>query len=193
MTNASQNYRLVPVTYKKKDDDTRILHVQKLDATIKAEHSHRDSELGYLELRLLLTYACAPDVAVTSIDEVSSQKSLESAASASDRYFRPGNVWLSDIDTIQLPKSEFSILETKLRFLIGERPASEHEKEWSHMLPSEGVQHLSFYAGMKDGFNWWRMYRLDYSKLQDVKFDFIKQFAYVSGQAVNEQPQQFNT
>ena len=164
MTNASQNYRLVQVTYKKKDDDTRILDVKKLDATIKAEHSHRDSELGYLELRLLLTYACAPDVAVNSIDEVSSQRSLESEASASDRYFRPGTVMLSDIDTTKSPKSE--LLETKLRFLIGERPASEHEKEWSHMLPSEGVQHLSFYAGMKDGFNWWRIYLLDYSNLR---------------------------
>ena len=56
----------------------------------------------------------------------------------------------------------------------------------SKFVANGSVRHLSFDSGTKGGFNRWQMYRLDFTKLDDVKFEFVKQFTYVQGQVVDQ-------
>ena len=180
-----QNYTRVPVEYNRKTK-AKILEVKKLDASVKTEvGKYGNYENRSLVLRLGIKTIASPLENVISVEMVDAQTSLDSGLNPSDYYFR-ANTLCKPGASVGVGNPEF--VEIELEYSIDQRPASGKDQPWEEPLfmVNSSVRHLSFDSGMMNGFNRWQMYKLDFTKLRDVKFEFVKQFTYVQGQVVDQ-------
>jgi hypothetical protein len=124
---------------------------------------------------------CAIPIAV----EVSGgQASLESPLNPTDSYYR---LVLKEKEGCNSFGEDVITARTQLKYFVGQRGIADQGKPWgapNWRLKGEATRQLSFDAGMLYGYNQWKLYRLDFTNLDDVKFEFKKQYSYVQGESV---------
>lgn len=119
---------------------------------------------------------------VSEVKLMNVQSSLESSVNGSDLYYAviaPGKK-----GCLAVGHAPHFIKFTKV-FSIDQREASEAGKPWPAPLwlaKGGAITHFSFHESMKYGINYWKLYRLDITDLQNVKFEFKKSYAYVQGE-----------
>ena len=179
-----QKYKRVPVETNRQNY-TEILKVLKLDTHVKTEIKESGN---YEDRSLVLTLGIkcmgSPLDKMVAVEQVRSQSSLDSSLNPTDYYFqvktdtRPG---------IAVGFGPPKFIKIEIKYIIDQRRASEKDQPWD--LPAwrskENIRHLSFYAGMHSGLHRWRLYKLDITDLEDIKFKFLKEYSFVQGQIVD--------
>lgn len=174
-------YKPVEVSYERKTK-SEILKVEMLGSSIKIE-DEGDFQSRYLVLKLGLKCLGSPLENVIAVESVDVQRSLDST-DPTDFYYR-AVTFCKEGFSAGYGEPEF--IEIELKYFIDQRDASEKDKEWQDptLRKNECINHLSFDSGMFKGYNTWRMYKLDLGNLKNVKFEFVKLFAYVQGEVVD--------
>lgn len=117
----------------------------------------------------------------SDVKSFGTQTSIESAL-PSDYYFTLPTTWKVGCATGSY--GEPQLLSFDLEFEVDQRKATEVGKPWSSpkWVANGSIKHLSFYKAMRGGYNVWSLYRLDMTDLNNVKFDFKKDYSYVQGE-----------
>lgn len=182
----AQTYKAVP-TITTRNTSSEVLEVKKLSSKVVVETGeHGNYENRSVEITLGIEAVASACEKVKDIEYLPSQSSLDSALNPSDFYLRVNTKWKKDCATGSYGKPEH--LKLVLKYSIDQRPVSESGKPWSapDFYANEQIHHLSFDSGMMGGYNRWKLYKLDYSDLNNVKFDYVKQYSYVQGQAIDQ-------
>ncbi|MEK6864048.1 MAG: hypothetical protein AABX27_02055 [Nanoarchaeota archaeon] len=120
-----------------------------------------------------------------SIDCLWGQRSIDSELNTTDFYYAIRTKREKGVHGGQRLRSEN--VELDLLFSISSENSRKNKgkKFWFN----ENIRHFSFYSGMHYGLNTWELYRMDYGNLGKVKWDFVKQYAFVQGQIVENIPE----
>lgn len=69
----------------------------------------------------------------------------------------------------------------------GPTPDIDFVLEFHQSFDSAGrLYHLSFFAGMSGGWNWWNLYKLNLQDISKPIFEFVKTYCYCQGQVVDQ-------
>ncbi|MBI4441313.1 hypothetical protein HY639_04035 [Candidatus Woesearchaeota archaeon] len=178
-------YRKVPVSTAK-HNDLEILEIKLMESKVKTELKGRYED-RLLLLTLGITCVGSPLAKVTHVEQVSCQASIASCLNPTDFYFR---VMTKCKPGIAAGYGRPEQIKFGLEFYVDQRPATELGNPWGPVAGFNLVgcdRHLSFDVGMKGGYNFWRMYHLDYRNPENIKFDFVKEYCYVQGQVMDNE------
>ncbi|MDI6737454.1 MAG: hypothetical protein QME12_02960 [Nanoarchaeota archaeon] len=73
---------------------------------------------------------------------------------------------------------------------LGANLAGKKGKQMKYrFFANENIRHFSFYSGMHYGLHTWKLYRMDYKSPENVKWGFVKQYAFCQGQILENLPE----
>lgn len=179
-----QHYKAAPLVVRAHNTG-EITEAKLLDSRVVTEVGpYGNYENRSVEITVGLKTLFSACEEVKDIELVSSQSSLVSALNPTDYYYQVNTLEEPDCMTGSFAPPEY--LKLVLKYRVDERPASEAGKPWpkAQFQVNSNIRHLSFNGGMMAGYNQWRMYRIDYADLNNVKMTFVKTYAYVQGESV---------
>jgi hypothetical protein len=118
---------------------------------------------------------------IKNIEQLSSQRSIDSVLNPTDFYFRVNTNWLPGCSTGSFGEPQF--LKLELTYFIGQRSINDRDLPWPapDFLMGENLRYLNFDIGMMGGYNRLQMYKLDYANIESPTFELTKQFSLVQG------------
>ena len=157
--------------------DVQLLE-SKQDIRKMGNYEHR-----YLILKIGVKAVNWGNGEITGLQPISGQTSLDSPLNPTDLYYRLLKKESQEISV----GSSIENVSVELAFFVDSRDASESGKPWTstpkESIKKEFTRYLNFDAGMAGGVNRWKLYHVNYSDLDNVKFTYKKTYASIQGLA----------
>ena len=182
----AQVYKKVPVVNHSKST-AEVVEVKLLSAKdVSAIGEFGNFEDRHIEITLGIKAIASLCESMKEIELLPAQSSLDSDLNPSDFYLRVNTSWEDGCATGSSGNPEY--IKYVVKYWLDQRPASDAGKPWRKpdFFAKSNIRHFSFDSGMLGGLNRWKLYKLNYGNLKDVKFDYVKQFSFVQGQVVEQ-------